>query len=232
MKGIFYGVGVGPGDPELLTLKAVRVLRSCPVIAAPQTGGEKALALAIAAQAVDLSGKTILPLPFAMSRDPALRAESHRAAAAAVAAHLAASRDVAMLNLGDPSVFGTVGYVQQLLEQQGWQCRTVPGVTSFCAVAAELNTSLTSRDLPLHIIPAGGFGVEQALALPGTKVLMKAGSALPRVVQALRDAGLAETSMMVRNCGLPDQKICRSMTRADETDTGYFATIVVKEKTE
>ena len=75
--GTFYGVSVGPGDPELMTLKAVRCLERCPVIAAPQTSGGQMLALDIAKGAVDLSGKTILPLHFAMSRDPAVLRASH-----------------------------------------------------------------------------------------------------------------------------------------------------------
>ena len=80
-KGVFYGVGIGPGDPELLTLKAVRILEGCEVIAAPRTKGEATLALEIAGKAVDLSGKEILPLEFTMDRDPEVRMAAYRAAA-------------------------------------------------------------------------------------------------------------------------------------------------------
>ena len=93
--GTFYAVSVGPGDSELLTLQAVRVLENTPVIAAPQTASGQMLALDIARGAVDLTGKSVLPLRFTMSHDAAVRAESYRAAASAVEAELRQGRDVA-----------------------------------------------------------------------------------------------------------------------------------------
>ena len=86
LKGTFYGVSVGPGDPELLTLQAVRLIRKCPVLAAPQTSSGQMLALDIARSALGeaLDGKTIVPLHFAMSRDPAVLAASHKEAVQAV----------------------------------------------------------------------------------------------------------------------------------------------------
>ena len=114
--GTFYGVSVGPGDPELMTLQAVRRLENCPVIAAPQTPKGGMLALDIAKGAVELSGKTILPLRFAMSLDPAVQKAAHIEAARAVKEYLDAGQDVAMLNLGDLSVYATFRYLQEILE--------------------------------------------------------------------------------------------------------------------
>ena len=106
LKGTFYGVSIGPGDPELMTLQAVRLIRQCPVLAAPQTASGQMLALDIARSALGeaLDGKTIVPLYFAMSRDPAALAASHEKAAVAVRQYLDAGQDVAMLNIGDVSV--------------------------------------------------------------------------------------------------------------------------------
>lgn len=226
--GTIYSVGVGPGDPELLTLKAVRTIERCPVVAAPRTRGGEMLALSIAEQAVDMTGKTVLPLDFSMRRDPEARERDHAAAADAIEVHLAAGRDVALLNLGDVSVFATCGYVRELLKARGYESVMVPGVTSFCAVAARLDESLTDLDAPLHIIPAGAWSVEQALTYPGTKVLMKSGKSLPGVRKALREAGCLDRAGMVANCGLPDELVCRDLGEAPE-DPGYFVTIVVKE---
>ena len=227
-KGIFYGVGIGPGDPELLTLKAVRVLRQCPVIAAPKTKSEKTLALDIAAQAVDLSGKTVVPLFFTMERDREKQRRAHEEAAAQLEHYLARGQDVAMLNLGDVSIYATYCYLMELLQARGYQTVMVPGVPSFCAVAARLGISLTTMNAPLHIVPAGGMPLEGILELPGTKVLMKSGRRLPEVEAALERKGLLERAVMVRNCGMKDESVCRSLSGRKE-DAGYFATIVVKE---
>ena len=181
-RGTFYAVGVGPGDPELMTRKAVRVLEECPVLAVPRTPAGDSLALEIAQAGADLTDKEIHFIDFAMSRDEEKRRQAHRRAAEAVRALLDRGTDVAMPVLGDVSLFASSAYVAQLLEEEGCRCVRVPGVPSFCAAAARLGRSLTEMDLPVHIVPAGGFPLEEALDLPGTKVLMKSGRALPQVL--------------------------------------------------
>ena len=164
-KGIFYGVGIGPGDPELITLKAKRVLESCPVIATPQTSGGKTLALDIASQAVNLEGKTIVPLFFTMARDKEKQHAAHCRAAEEIEKYLAQGLDVAMLNLGDVSIFATYSYLMEILQGKGYETAMIPGITSFCAIAARLSISLTTMNQPLHIVPAGGTDLEEALAM-------------------------------------------------------------------
>lgn len=164
--GTFYAVSVGPGDPELLTLQAVRVLENTPVIAAPQTASGQMLALDIARGAVDLTEKSVLPLRFTMSHDAAVRAESSRAAASAVEAELREGRDVAMVNLGDVALFATAYYIFAEIERDGFPAVMLPGVTSVAAVAARLGQSLTEMEQPLHILPAS-CDLDAALALPG-----------------------------------------------------------------
>lgn len=228
-KGTLYGVSVGPGDPELMTLKAVRCIEQCPVLAAPQTAAGRMLALDIAKGAVDVSGKIILPLHFAMSRDSEVLKASHAAAADAVRAHLDAGRDVALLNLGDVSIYATYGYLEEILTAQGYAAVRIAGVPSFCAAAARLGQSLTGgMEQPLTIAP--GRHVEQVLAAPGAKVLMKTGRRLPKTLDALRERGLLANSAMVCNCGLPDEAVFPALTDyAPAQDAGYFATILVKE---
>lgn len=225
-KGVCYGVGVGPGDPELITLKAVRVLTRCPVIAAPQTRSGEMLALDIVRGAVDLAGKTILPLTFTMSQDKAVLQASHEAAADAVQAHLDRGEDVAMPNLGDVSIYATWGYVMQVLEGRGYETVMIPGVPSFCAAAARLGITLVRGETPLHIAPATG-PIEPMLALPGAKVLMKAGRRLPEVRAALEQT--EEFAALVENCGLPGETIYSDLRQAPES-VGYFATAIVKER--
>ena len=170
-QGVFYAVSVGPGDPELLTRQACRVLEACDIIAAPRMKSGRMLALDIAAGAVDMQGKTILPLDFTMARNEAVREDSYRAAAAAIKAELSVGRDVAMVNLGDVSVYATAYYILERIRDDGFETVMCPGVTSFCAVAARLGRSLTRMDEPLHIL-SGSTDLNNALALPGTKVVM------------------------------------------------------------
>lgn len=228
-KGVCYGVGVGPGDPELITLKAVRVLTRCPVIAAPQTRSGEMLALDIVRGAVDLAGKTILPLTFTMSQDKAVLQASHEAAADAVQAHLDRGEDVAMPNLGDVSIYATWGYVMEVLNRRGYETVMIPGVPSFCAAAARLNATLVSWGSPLHIIPVGKGPVAPLVEQPGGKVLMKAGRGLNEIAQALGRTGQLDRAALVENCGLPTERVWTDWDRLPQ-DVGYFATVIVKEE--
>ncbi len=228
-KGILYGVGVGPGDPELLTMKAVRVLRHCPVVAAPQTKSGETLALDIVRQALPLDGKAVLPLYFSMERDKALIRAAHEKAADAIQVHLDAGEDVAMLNLGDVSIYATWGYVMDLVRKRGYETVMIPGVPSFCAAASRLGTTLVSWGSPLQVIPVGKGPLEPQLERLGAKVLMKAGSRLPELVDALKRTGQLERAVLAENCGLPDERICGDLSKCPD-DVGYFATIIVKEK--
>ena len=227
--GTFYGVSVGPGDPELLTLKAVRCIEQCPVLAAPRTAEGRMLALEIVKGAVDVSGKTILPLQFAMSRDADTLRASHEAAAGAVREALDAGQDVAMLNLGDVSIYATYGYLEEILKAQGYPTARIAGVPSFCAAAAALGRSLTDgMEAPLTLAP--GRHAEQVLDAPGAKVLMKSGRQLPAALAALRRRGLLEKSAMACNCGLPEQTLWPDLSSYDPArPAGYFTTMIVKE---
>ena len=230
--GVLYGVSVGPGDPELMTLKAVRCLEKCPVIAAPQTAGGRMLALDIARGAVGLDGKTLLPLRFAMSRDPEVLRASHEEAARAVKEYLDAGQDVAMLNIGDVSIYATFGYLQEILQAQGYATAMAAGVPSFCAAAARLNQPLTGgMDAPLTIAP--GSWTDKVLDAPGTKVLMKTGRQLPALLDTLDAHGALSRSALVCSCGLPDETIFPDLSTArppqDGSKAGYFATVLVKE---
>lgn len=143
--------------------------------------------------------------------------------------YLDAGQDVAMLNLGDVSVYATFGYLQEILEAEGYKTVRIPGVPSFCAAAARLGQPLTGgMEAPLTIAP--GRHAAEVLAAPGTKVLMKSGRQLPETLAALAEAGLLGRSAMVCNCGLPDEEVWPDLSACDDSrPAGYFATILVKE---
>ena len=175
-KGKLYGVGVGPGNPELLTVKAVRVIQESDVVAVPRAGAGEQAALAIAAEYI--GDKPVLHCDMPMTRDRAARDASHDRAADTICALLDEGKTVAFLTLGDPSVYSTCWYVHRRVAARGYAVEMVPGVPSFCAAAAALGRALCEVDEMLHIIPASHGALDAALDLPGGKVLMKAGKAI------------------------------------------------------
>ena len=179
-QGIAYGIGVGPGDPELLTLKALRRIREADVIAVPGEKPAETTAYRIAIQATpEMANKTLIGLDMPMTRDRDTMAASHREAVETIEAILDQGKDVAFLTLGDPSIYSTFSYVQEILEADGYETRSVSGVPSFCAAAARLNIPLGEWGEPILILPAAQMLEDHldAGSLPkeGTCVLMKSG---------------------------------------------------------
>ncbi len=227
--GEFIGVSVGPGDPELMTLKACKVLTSCDVIAVPRTHGDLTLALDIAKQQVDMSHKRIVYLDFLMTADEDRLRESHTAQADGICKFLAQGESVAMVNLGDASLYSTFSYLSEIVSARGYRVEVVAGVTSFCASAAQLAQSLTTMKQPLHIFPASYRDMDKALAMDGTKVIMKSGRALSGVIDRIDAQGLHGQASLVANCGLPNQKVLHDVAEATG-DEGYFTTLLIGER--
>ncbi len=224
MNGVLYGIGVGPGDPGLLTLKAARLIRDCDLLAVPHRDPKQCAALSVAVVAVpEAKEKQVLAIDMPMTRDASARERAYAAGARAIEAALDEGKTVAFLTLGDPSVYSTYGYLQRVLLRAGYDVRTVPGVPSFCAAAAELNAPLCLDREPLHLIP-GGEPAEEALALSGVKVFMKGGT--ESLLRAIKRRGCA--AQAVDNCGTDEQRVYRSAEEIPN-DAGYFTVIIVKE---
>ena len=153
----------------------------------------------------------------------------HEEAAAVLAAHLDAGRDTAMVCLGDTSVYASSSYFLALLRERGYAVKQIPGVPSFCAAAAALGRSLTEMDAPLHIVPAGTTDLEEALAWPGSKVLMKSGRQMPKVKALLKEKGLE--ARMVENCGMEGEKTYQSLEEIPD-DAGYFSLLIAESSEE
>ena len=131
------------------------------------------------------------------------------------------------MTLGDPAIYSTYIYVHKRVQQHGYPVEMVPGVPSFCAVAAKLNTGLAEGAQPLHIIPASYQGVEEGLEWSGPKVLMKTGRSMKKVKALLDEKGLLDKAMMVQKCGMEGEEIYPSMRGVDE-NASYFSVIVVE----
>lgn len=227
--GKLYGLGVGPGDPELMTLKAVRLIRECDIVAMPATGKETNVAFEIAKGAVpEIVAKELLEISMPMTRDEVRLRESHEKAAEAVAAELEKGKNIAFLTLGDPSIYSTYIYVHDRIAALGYKTEIVPGIPSFCAVAARLNEGLTEASEALHIIPASYEGAEEALALKGPRVLMKSGKSIGRLKTLLEQMDRPQSVKMVERCGMQGEKVFTQLEDLDE-EAGYFSILVVKD---
>lgn len=229
-KGIAYGVGVGPGDPELMTLKACRLIRENDVIAVPGKVLQDAVAYKIAVQAVpELADKELVPIYMPMVRDRELIKKSHAEAAALIESYLASGRNVVYLTLGDSTIYCTFSYIQHILEADGYEVELVSGIPSFCAAAARLGVSLTEWNESLHVMPALHTTHEGALEWPGNYVLMKSASRMPEVKKMLSTSGY--DVMAAENCSMETEKLYRSVDEIPD-DAGYFTLIIAKEKKE
>lgn len=226
MRGTVYGVGVGPGDPELMTLKACRLIRENDYIAVPGKEAKESVAYKIAVQAVpELADKALIPIHMPMVKDRQQIGEEHRRGAELIRQYLDRGKNVVFLTLGDSTIYSTFSYIQHILEKEGYPVELVSGIPSFCAAAARLNLPLTEWDEPLHVIPAA-HRMEDLLDQPGTYVLMKAASHMEEVKALIRRSGREASAVL--NCGMESERICR---RVDEIpdDAGYFSLIISRQ---
>ncbi len=228
-RGTLYGVSVGPGDPELMTLKAVRVIKECQVIALPNESLEDCVAYRIALGAVpEIAEKEILCLPMPMTKEKEVLENCHQKAAKTIRERLAKGENVAFLTLGDATVYSTCLYVYQRVLQAGEKAEIVSGVPSFCAVSAKLNRALVSGSEELHVLPAT-YQIEEGLNLSGVKVLMKSGKKISAVKELLIKEHKEAAGVL--RCGMDGEKIYHSAEEIDE-DAGYYSLFIVRDKEE
>ena len=230
MRGTIYGVGVGPGDPELMTLKAVRLIRENRYIALPAEAPRESLAYRIAVQAApELADKELVPVHMPMVRDKAKLREAHEKGARQLMDLADRGENVVFLTLGDPTVYCTFSYLQHILEAEGYPVELVSGVTSFCAAAARLNLPLAEWDEPIHVLPAAhktGDKLELKGVRAGTYVLMKSASHMREVKEMLKASGRRVQAVI--DCGMDSERVCRDLSEIPD-DAGYFSLIIAKE---
>lgn len=250
MSGKFYGVGVGPGDPELLTLKAFRCIQESDIIALPvshpntleviyqtekskesQSQNEKLLETCIAYQIVhtvcpEIEEKAKLFLPMPMMKEKKVLKQIHDTCAEKTMEFLRQGKEIAFITLGDPTVYSTCLYVEKRIRKAGFETEIISGIPSFCAAAAKLGISLAENMEEIHIIPAS-YQVEESLKLSGTKILMKTGTKMPWLKRIIKEQGVPVR--MVENCGMETERIYDSVDEIPE-QAGYYSLLVLKEK--
>jgi len=228
MKGRLIGIGVGPGDPDLLTLKAVKAIQECDVVAVPSPENSDRTAFFIVEKY--LEGKQLLECKFSMEIDLQNRKESRANVGKDICKLLEEGKTVGFITLGDPCIYSTYMYIHKIVTKEGFQTEIVPGITSFSAASAVLNTSLCEGEEMLHIIPAScEYDIEKLIQMSGNKVIMKSGRKLKHVLSILKQKGLSDRTQIVERCTMEDQRIFTIDEFEKVNDAGYFCVVIVKE---
>lgn len=230
MTGKLYGVGIGPGDPELITLKAKRILLEAGCIAIPKTAAEKgSTALAIAEGAIG-KGKPVLELHFPMSYDRKVLEDSWANAVEQIKQKLDEGIDVAFITLGDPTVYSTYIYAHKALRREGYDTEIIPGITSFCASAARAGVSLGENRETIAVVPSAyeAPDLESILDSFDNIVLMKVSKNLPRLKEILKSRKLDGKTVLVSRCGMEDERVEYDLDSVDAGELSYFTTMIIK----
>lgn len=234
--GVFYGIGVGPGDPELLTIKAYRVLQEAEVICAPRSREEKdGVALSIIqnlkAQGLLRAEQEVLELHFPMTREREELERCWKEAAERIVFLLRAGKKVAFLTLGDPAFYSSYTYVARKIRAAGsWRVETIPGVPSFCAGAALAEVSLAEGEEKVAILPGAedlGF-LRWVVQNFENVVLLKASRRHQEVLELLQEMGLAERAIFVSRCGLTGELVERLGEKKMLEKPDYLSLLIIK----
>jgi precorrin-2/cobalt-factor-2 C20-methyltransferase len=234
MAGKFYGVGVGPGDPELMTLKAKRVLEEVDIICTPKSGKTKeSIALAIVEEILDVSSK-VKELIFPMTHDQDKLDNFWDEAAEEIKAELERGKDVAFITIGDPLLYSTYIYVLKRLEERSIDIETIPGINSFSACTAAMNRPLAEKNETVAIIPAAYDydNLEEVLSDFDNSVLMKVASNFDEVVGKLDKLGIKKSSFYVSKCGSEDEFLTTDLDSLVGEDLDYLSMIITKQSPE
>ena len=225
MTGVLYGVGVGPGAPDLITLRAARLIAGAGVIAYPTLAGAASFARAIAADLIAPDAREIvMDVPMSVQRAPAQAA--YDAGAAQIAAALDAGQDVVCLCEGDPFFYGSFMYLFARLSGR-YRVEVVPGVTSITACAARAGKPLVARNERLTVLPGPLPEDELRARIDGAEsvVIMKVGRHLPKIRAVIADLGLTEMAVYVERATLPDEVV---LPLADAPERApYFSMILL-----
>jgi precorrin-2/cobalt-factor-2 C20-methyltransferase len=230
--GCLFGVGVGPGDPELLTLKASRVLQRAPVICVPRLEiTEESYALNVVRDLLDAARQEVLHITFPTDA-PTAAAELWRDACQPLVARLREGQDVAFIAEGDPMLFSTFSHVLESLRSTypEMPVEIIPGVSSVMAAAARAAVPLVTHDQRLAILPTvyGIDDLQEAFAHYDTVVLMQVSPTLLQALANLEKLGLVGKAIYIRRATMPREQVVRDIQQLSEEDLDYFSLLIIK----
>ena len=227
-KGKLIGIGVGPGDTELVTLKAAKVLKSVPVVFSPKSSKEKeSIALSIVKPILeerkDYKRLMLVEPIFPMIENKKELEKIWISASELIAQYLDTGRDVAFITLGDPSIFSTYSYVQKKLIDR-YEIETIPGITSFTACAAAKNKALVEQNDILTIVPKIDDRLEEVLDYSDSVVLMKASRNTSRLESTIENKKRPKEIYSVQNCTRENEKIIEGFSN----EKPYLTTTIIQ----
>ena len=230
--GCLYGVGVGPGDPELVTLKAQRILQRVPLVCVPQSDSSvDSFALSIAREFIDTERQEILRFAFPTD-DAEGAADVWERAAATLAGRLQGGQDAAFITEGDPMLFSTFSYVLESIKANYPEIAVeiIPGVSSVMAAAARASVPLVTHGQRLAILPAvyGIDDLREAIANYDTIVLMKVNRVLLDALANLESLGLAGKGIYVRRATTAREQVVQDLRQLTAEDLDYFSLLIIK----
>jgi precorrin-2/cobalt-factor-2 C20-methyltransferase len=232
MQGKIYGIGVGPGDPELLTVKAVRLLNEVDVICVPKSRAEKeSLALSIARASVKKDVE-VMELLFPMTHDKDVLKQHWDEATDKIAAEARKGKSLAFITIGDPMFYSTYAYVLERVKRNfiDIEIETVPGITAFAACSSFINEPLTEGDERLAVIPAayGINAIREALENYDNVVLMKINRMYDEVAGLLKEMNLLEKAVYISRCGYEDQFYTTGIEDLIGREKDYMSIMIVR----
>jgi len=232
--GTIYAVGVGPGDPELITRKGERILRSVDVIMAPVSNpAEASVALETIREFIDESRQEIIVHQFPMTSDKARLIPAWREAAALIAGHATAGRSAAFITIGDPLFYSTFIYLLRILREE-WPdipVEIIPGISSINASAAEAGISLVESEEKMAVIPAtaGIEEIAEALECFETVVILKVKPLFSEILNLLRRTNREQSAVFVERVGSARQRVITDFTRISAHSPDYLSLLIVKQ---
>ncbi|MBQ1461420.1 MAG: precorrin-2 C(20)-methyltransferase [Selenomonas sp.] len=231
MSGIFYGIGVGPGDPELLTVKAIKAIENVDVLIAPKTEKkEGSVALTVAKPYLKKDVEIVYQV-FPMVKGFAENStEAWEANKQEILALLQAGKNVAFLTIGDPMFYSTYIYIYRLLEHEDVEIKTIPGIPAFAAIGSQLGYPIVEGDDVLTVIPATASPekVEKAMQAADNVVLMKVYKNFEEMADLLAKNDMAEQAVLVSRAGLDDEKIIYNVVAHKKDKLNYLSTILTR----
>ena len=231
MSGIFYGIGVGPGDPELLTVKAIKAIENVDVLIAPKTEKkEGSVALTVAKPYLKKDVEIVYQV-FPMVKGFAENStEAWEANKQEILALLQAGKNVAFLTIGDPMFYSTYIYIYRLLEHEDVEIKTIPGIPAFAAIGSQLGYPIVEGDDVLTVIPATASPekVEKAMQAADNVVLMKVYKNFEEMADLLAKNEMAEQAVLVSRAGLDDEKIIYNVVAHKKDKLNYLSTILTR----